>query len=258
MTATAKQATAILVDDEAALLNHLERQLAVAWPELRVVDTAQNGREALSKIRDQVPDVVFLDIKMPGLSGLDVAKQLSADAVVVFVTAYDNFAVEAFEAAAADYLLKPIDPKRLEQTVARVQQQLDREPATDTDNLHALLQQLANSTDVNPRYLEWLKAGHGDEVALIASSDVVYLQSNHKYTSVYTADAEHVIRTSLAELEQQLNPKQFWRIHRGIIVAVNEIASARRDLRGRYTLKLRSRPETVRSSVAYKHLFAQM
>ena len=250
--------TAILVDDEATLLAYLQQQLETCWPELRVLDTAQNGREALAKISDQVPDIVFLDIKMPGLSGLDVARQLSADTRIVFVTAFDNYAVDAFENAAVDYLLKPVSDERLSQTVERLKQRLQATHSPPTEDLQALLQQLARTERNEERYLEWLKVGAGDEVQLIACSDVVYLRSDHKYTMVITADAEHVIRTSLSELEKQLDPSRFWRVHRGIIVAVNEIARAKRDLRGRYSLTLRSRDETLRSSAAYKHLFAQM
>jgi len=193
--------TAIIVDDEAAVLSHLQKMLAACWPELRVIDTAQNGREAIAKIGAQAPDIVFLDIKMPGMTGLDVARELSKQVHLVFVTAFDEFAIDAFEHAATDYLLKPVEQIRLTETVARLKD---------------------------------------------------------KYTGVFTAHKEYVVRAPLAELEQQLDPAQFWRIHRGIIVAVKEIKSAKKDMRGRYTLSLRSRPEPVRSSAAYKHLFAQM
>lgn len=254
--------TAILVDDEAIVLAHLQRQLAECWPELRILDTAQNGREALAKIGEAVPDVVFLDIKMPGMSGLDVARALGSAQQLVFVTAYDEFAVQAFEHAAADYLLKPVDPARLMLTVQRVQQRLASSNAATADitaaTLTGLLEQLGQAAPKSAPWLTWLRVGHGDEVELIATDDVVYLRSDHKYTSVFTAHAEHVLRAPLADLERQLDPVRFWRIHRGMMVAVGEIKSAKRDLRGRYTLSLRSRPETIRSSAGYKHLFAQM
>lgn len=250
--------TAILVDDEAVVLGHLQRQLADCWPELRVLDTAQNGREALAKIGEQAPDIVFLDIKMPGMTGLDVASQLGGHLQLVFVTAYDEFAVQAFERAAVDYLLKPVDPLRLQRTVERLQAGYQQRTTAPADALTELLEQLGHSKPSSQEWLSWLRVGHGDEVELIATDDVVYLRSDHKYTSVYTAHAEHVLRAPLAELERQLDPAKFWRIHRGVIVAVQEIKSAKRDLRGRYTLSLRSRPETIRSSAAYKHLFTQM
>ena len=263
MTPSKASPTAILVDDEAAVLAHTKRLLSEVWPELRIIDTAQNGREAIAKVGEQVPDVVFLDIKMPGLSGLDVARSLSNETLLVFVTAFNEFAVDAFEQAAIDYLLKPATAERLTETVARLKEKLTNKQALQPDTLSQLLEKLgdANLGGAGPPatdWLQWLRVGHGDEVELVATGDVVYLQSDHKYTSVLTAHSEYVLRAPLAELEQQLDPSQFWRIHRGIIVAVKEIKSARKDLRGRYTLSLRSRPEAVRSSAAYKHLFAQM
>lgn len=250
--------TAILVDDEENALSHLQRMLGECWPQLRILDTAQNGREALAKISAQAPDIVFLDIKMPGMSGLQIAKALADSVHLVFVTAFDEFAVQAFEQAATDYLLKPVASERLVETVSRLQQKLDQSTATDSADLKNLLATLEETGATTRNWLQWLRVGHGDQVELVATNDVVYLQSDHKYTSVFTAHHEHVLRVSLAELEKQLNPREFWRIHRGIIVAVKEIKSARRDLRGRYTLNLRSRQETIRSSAAYKHLFAQM
>ena len=249
--------TAIIVDDEAALIEHLARLLQQCWPELRIIDTAQNGREALAKIGAQVPDVVFLDIKMPGPSGIDVARQLASSVNVVFVTAFDEFAISAFDEAAIDYLLKPVEPQRLRRTVERLQQRLKKNDSARAIDLQRLLSRIDSSAS-QETWLRWLRVGHGEEVELIAADDVVYLRSDHKYTSVFTAHAEHVLRAPLVELETQLDPEKFWRIHRGTIVAVREIKSARRDVRSRYTLSLRSRPETLRSSAAYKHLFSQM
>jgi len=257
-TNTLAEPTAIIVDDEAAVLSHLQQLLANCWPELRVIDTAQNGREALAKIGNQVPDIVFLDIKMPGMSGLDVASKLSSQTHLVFVTAFEEFAVEAFEQAATDYLLKPVAEDRLIETVARLKNKLENNSTVDPAKLTNLLEQLGQPAAATQEWLKWLRVGHGDEVELIAADDVVYLQSDHKYTGVFTAHKEYVIRAPLTELEKQLDPVQFWRIHRGIIVAVKEIKSAKKDIRGRYTLSLRSRAESVRSSAAYKHLFAQM
>jgi DNA-binding LytR/AlgR family response regulator len=182
----------------------------------------------------------------------------------VFVTAYDEYAVAAFDNAAADYLLKPVEPARLDQTVARVQERLQAN-ATPT-NLRELLAQLAQKQiRQETGYLQWLRVGVGSgaetqqgEVQLVGCDEIVYLRSAHKYTSVFTATDEYLLRTPLSELEQRLDPAKFWRIHRGIIVSANQIMAARRDLRGRYTLTLRSRSETIRASSAYKHLFSQM
>jgi len=250
--------TAILVDDEAALLAYLATQLETCWPELEILDTAQNGREALGKIGEQVPDVVFLDIKMPGMTGLDVASKLSPETQLIFVTAFDEYAVQAFEQAAVDYLLKPVDTDRLALAVERVKARLQSGERPETSALQAILAQLNPDSEPQQEYLQWLRVGAGDEVTLIATDEVVYLRSDHKYTSVFTASAEHVLRAPLTELERQLDPNRFWRIHRGTMVAVKEIKAARRDLRGRYTITLRSRGDTLRSSAAYKHLFAQM
>lgn len=250
--------TAILVDDEAALLSYLTTQLETCWPDLQILDTAQNGREALAKIGEQVPDVVFLDIKMPGMSGLDVARQLSPNTQLIFVTAFDEYAVQAFDQAAVDYLLKPVATDRLAVAVERIKARLKSGERPEADTLKAILAQLSPNAEPQHDYLQWLRVGAGDEVTLISVDEVIYLRSDHKYTSVFTATAEHVLRAPLSELERQLDPARFWRIHRGTMVAVKEIKAAQRDLRGRYSITLRSRDDTLRSSAAYKHLFAQM
>ena len=242
---------ALIADDEPALLAHLESALASAWPELEIVATAANGREALEAARAHKPEIAFLDIRMPGLSGLDVAAQLPADLRVVFVTAYDEYAVDAFEAAAADYLLKPVTAERLQQTVQR----LKGAPSIDQAALSQLISQLA---DPDPPTLTWLRAGYGDTTQLVAVDDVIYFEADHKYTNVITRDRTYVLRTPIKALEEQLDGSQFWRVHRSTIVNVSAIEEAKRDLRGRYVLKLRGRKETVRTSQAYGHLFKQM
>lgn len=246
--------TALIVDDEPNLTQHLERLLAASWPELEILGTAHNGREALAKVETLSPDIVFLDIRMPGLSGLQVAAELPKDIHVVFVTAYDEFAVNAFEVAAADYLLKPVTAERLETTIARMQSMLNNNSGP-TVELQQLVAQLKGDS---PSYLQWLRAGLGDTTQLIAIDDVVYLQADQKYTSIMTPDAEHLVRISIKDLEQQLDPNKFWRIHRGIIVNVNDISQAKRDLRGRYQITLRRRSEQLRSSQSYSQVFKQM
>lgn len=246
--------TALIVDDEPNLTQHLERLLAASWPELEILGTAHNGREALAKVETLDPDIVFLDIRMPGLSGLQVAAELPKDIHVVFVTAYDEYAINAFEVAAADYLLKPVTAERLETTIARLQSMLNSNSAP-TVELQQLVAQLKGDS---PSYLQWLRAGLGDTTQLIAIDDVVYLQADQKYTSIMTPDAEHLVRISIKDLEQQLDPNKFWRIHRGIIVNVNDISQAKRDLRGRYQITLRRRSEQLRSSQSYSQVFKQM
>lgn len=250
--------TAIIVDDESNLASHLEKKLAQQWPELEVLGSAVNGRQALALAAETQPDIVFLDIHMPGLTGLHVAEELKDKTKIVFITAFDQYAVQAFEHAAVDYLLKPVTDERLAQCVAKLQTLLPTsaasQPATELD-LSALLNRLQQNSD---EYIQWLRAGLDDTVELVAVNDVVYFQADQKYTSVFTQAREYFIRTPIKELEQSLDPNAFWRIHRGIIVAVGEIMSAKRDLRGRYTLTLKSRPEKLRSSQSYSHQFRQM
>lgn len=243
--------TALLVDDEPNLSRHLARKLNRLWPDLVIQGSPTSGREALASVAARKPDIVFLDIRMPGLDGLQVAAQLPADIRVVFVTAYDDYAVQAFEAAAVDYLLKPVNDERLALTVARL-----RNPAPVPDALQHLLDRL-QPAPAEP-YLQWIRAGRGEAVTLVPVSAVVYFQADRKYTAVRTANAEHLIRTAISELEQRLDPDDFWRVHRGTIVATREVLDARRDLSGRLTLRLRSRPETLRVSQSYAHQFRQM
>lgn len=248
--------TALLVDDEPNLSDYLARRLGDLWPELEIVGTAANGRQALAMCAELAPDVVFLDIQMPGLTGLQVAETLDPEIRVVFVTAYDEYAVQAFEAAAIDYLLKPVDDARLAQTLARLKRALSNDDRQALSS--AISTVLGQLKDREPGFLTWLKAQQEGATQLVPVDAVIYFQADGKYTTVVTATAEHLIRTSIRELEEALDPEAFWRVHRGTIVRVEEIAEARRDLRGRYTLTLRSRPEQIRTSQKYGHLFKGM
>lgn len=253
--------TAILADDETHVLDHLERQLTSVWPTLEIIGRAKNGTEVLTLIETQLPDVAFLDIRMPGLDGLQVAQQLSADVHVVFVTAYDQYAIAAFEQAAVDYLLKPVSAARLSKTVQKLRATLDSQLHSNRQeraNLERLIEQIAANKPGPSDYLQWLRVGQQDTTELVSVSDAVFFQSDNKYTSVFTTTTEHLLRMSLKELETQLDPTTFWRVHRSLIVNVNDIKSATRDLRGRFRLSLKRRNETLRSSQAYGHLFKQM
>jgi DNA-binding LytR/AlgR family response regulator len=245
--------TALLVDDEPNLLAYLERKLGEVWPELTVVGKAGNGREALALAADLQPDIAFLDIQMPGMSGLKVAEALDPDIRIVFVTAHDEYAVAAFEAAAVDYLLKPVDEQRLRLTRERLEAS---EIVLDRDALARVISQIT-SRPGGPG-LKWLRSERGGATQLIPVESVVYFKAEGKYTSVLTASEEHLIRTSIRDLEDQLDPDVFWRVHRGLIVRVEEISEARRDLRGRYSLTLKHRPEQLRTSQKYGHLFKGM
>jgi len=248
--------TALLVDDEPNLSDYLSRRLAEFWPELEVLGIAANGRQALAMCEELAPDIVFLDIQMPGLSGLQVAEALDPEVRVVFVTAHDEYAVQAFEAAAVDYLLKPVDDARLSVTIERLKVAAsDDEKAALSSAIGQVLAQLPRPES---DHLQWLKAQHGGTTQLVPVDSVIYFQADGKYTTVVTTAGEHLIRTSIRELEEALDPKLFWRVHRGTLVRVEEILEAHRDLRGRYTLTLRSRPEQLRTSQKYGHLFKGM
>ncbi len=248
--------TAVLIDDEPNLSDYLSRRLAELWPELEILGTAANGRQALAMCEELAPDIVFLDIRMPGLSGLQVAEALDPEIRVVFVTAYDEYAVQAFETAAVDYLLKPVDDARLALTIDRLKIATSEEEKAALSK--AIGQVLGELSRPESDHLQWLRAQQGGTTQLVPVDSVIYFQADGKYTSVVTATAEHLIRTSIRELEEALDPKRFWRVHRGTIVRVDEITEARRDLRGRYTLTLRSRPEQLRTSQKYGHLFKGM
>jgi len=207
------------------------------------------------------PDIVFLDIQMPGLTGLDVAARLSTSEHgprIVFVTAYDHHAVAAFDHAAVDYVLKPVSADRLARTVTRLRAALEAQPAGEAATLRALLQQLGVAAAPKPAPLQWIRAAHGKETRLIPIADVIYFQSNDKYTSVFTAEGESLIRTSMRELRDGLDAQQFWQIHRGVIVAASAIAATHTDFRGRLMVKLKGRTEQLVVSRNYTDQFRQM
>ena len=257
---------ALIAEDEPLLAQSLKAALALAWPELAVVALAANGIEALALIESGKPDIVFLDIRMPGLTGLEVAAELAdrleAGAAVpriVFVTAYDEFALKAFDLAALDYLLKPLNPMRLAQTVTRLKSQLAA-PADDVAGLAQRLGQLlgAAAAGAPAAALSIIRAAVGNTVRMVEIERVCYFQATDKYTSVVTADAELLIRTSLKDLLPQLPPEKFRQVHCGTIVNLAEIEAAVRDESGRITLKLRSRKESLAVSRVFGEQFRQM
>lgn len=243
---------ALIADDEIHLADDLQRRLVQLWPELEVVAVVHDGIAAAEDLAQHQPEFAFLDIRMPGRNGLEVARAAPPGCRVVFVTAYDEHAVAAFEQAAADYLLKPVSDERLARCVARLKQSA---PAPQA--LLAKLQILL-AVPAKPEPLRWLRAQVGQALRLVAVEEACFFQSADKYTAVYTRDAELLLRTPLKELIAQLDPQQFWQVHRGTVVAVSQIAAARHDLLGRITLTLRDRPETLAVSRSYAHLFRQM
>ena len=260
---TSPNTTAIICDDEPRLAEALQAQLQTAWPELQILALGHSGGEALSLIAELAPDIAFLDIRMPGLSGIEVARQLagSPDAPhIVFVTAYDAHAIEAFDARAVDYLLKPVKAARLQETVDRLRATL--QPATSpapAPQLNAdLLQALQQLMPANRKALKWLNCGQGSEIDVIATSEVLFFQSRDKYTAVVTADKERYIRTPLKELMNELDPDEFWQVHRSSVIRVAAIERVVRDDMGRMHVKLRGSPEKISVSGAFTGLFKQM
>ena len=250
---------AIIADDEALLAEHLRVRLAALWPQLEIVGVAANGVEAMAMIEGLRPDVAFLDIRMPGLTGLEVVQALSEEARrtcrTIFVTAYDEFAVQAFEREAVDYLLKPVGEERLRATVERLQRAPVASSAPQAADILQRLQALLPKTEER---LRWVRASVGNDVRMVPVGEVCYFQATDKYTAVFTRDAELLIRTSIKELLEQLDREQFWQVHRGTVVNAKQIVSARHDALGRVSLKLRDRAESVAVSRGHAHLFRQM
>ncbi|MDF2155226.1 LytTR family DNA-binding domain-containing protein [Vibrio sp. CAU 1672] len=238
-----RTATAVIADDEPLLRHHLNKSLAEAWPELEVVATAADGEQALQAIEQHAPDVAFIDIRMPVMDGMSLAKQLNQltdPPLIVFVTAYDEYAIKAFEQNAADYLLKPISDARLHTTCLRVRQRLeDVKPTAEHGQMSRLLAQLQQLSAPKPaEYLQWIKATLGEDIHLIATSDVLFFKADEKYVSVHVQQGsgprqEFLIRTSLKELLQQLDPELFWQIHRSTVVQVGKISKVNKDFSGR-------------------------
>ncbi len=247
-----KHISAVIAQHEPILRADLQSGLELLWPELRLVGQATNGMEALIFFDLHHPDVLFLDIEMPGISGLQIAQQLSNECHIVFITAYDSYAVKAFDQGAIDYVLKPYDNTRLALAIQRVKQRLTVAPPPMDDLLREIL--LATRPK---EYLRWIKASRGMEIDLIIVDEVCYFQANMKYTCVYTTTREFHIKRSIKELAAELNPSIFWQIHRSTIVNVEAIQSVIRTF-SEVSVKLRSRREYLPVSNAYKHLFRQM
>ncbi len=250
---------AVIADDEAPLRFHLRSQLTKTWPQLEICAEAENGLQALEAIEGSQPDIAFLDIKMPGLSGLEVAQKISVPCRVVFVTAFDSFAVEAFENAAMDYLLKPVSEARLKITVERLQKHLSQ-AAQSPETFQRMVGQLMSAIQTRNAadHLEWISARKGEEVQLIPVADIYYFKAEDKYTMVKTRKEEHLIRVSIGRLETSLDPGMFWRVHRGTLVNVRRIAKVYRSFSGRMDITLDGLPDKLRVSRTYAHLFKQM
>jgi DNA-binding LytR/AlgR family response regulator len=269
---------AVLADDERLMREQLRARLTEAWPELQIVAEAKNGAEAVALVDEHRPDVVFLDIRMPGMTGVEAAKQIAQMDVgddgwlpeIVFITAYDQYAVEAFEQGAADYVLKPAERERLKLTVERMQRRLAArqgggegaaaEPAASLQKLlHTLSAQGAGGTAPRaPAHLKWIQATVGQAIQMIPVEDVLFFVSDEKYTRVQSATVEALIRKPIKELVDELDPERFWQIHRSALVAVTAIASVTRDFRGRQIVAVKGHSQKLEVSRSYSHLFKGM
>jgi len=253
---------AVIAEDEALLREDLVAQLRAAWPELEIAAECTDGAEALEAIEAHAPDVAFLDIRMPGLTGLEVAAaaaEASPRTQVVFVTAYNQYALDAFDRGAIDYLLKPLQRDRLEGTVRRVKQRI-ASGATATAELAGILDRLRAKLPAEARRepFAWINASVGKETRLILVEDVAYFRSDDKYTSVVTAEGEALIRKPIKELLDVLDPNVFKQVHRSTIVNLKAVAGIARDASGRGTMRLKNRPETLPVSLTFMPLFKNM
>lgn len=253
--------TAIIADDERLMRDQLRMRLQEAWPELQIVGEAKNGEEAVQLVGELKPDLTFLDIRMPGKTGMEAAREIGDASQIVFVTAYDQYAVEAFERGAIDYVLKPTEPDRLKITVERLKERLEKPQAAAgvNDSVSAMLSQLAEKIAApKQKHLQWIQASIGQDLRMIPVEEILFFRSDEKYTAVQTAGFEALIRKPVRDLAEELDPSLFWQIHRATLVNVNAIEGVTRDIRGRHLVLVKGRPEKLEVSRSFLHLFKQM
>jgi len=250
--------TALIADDEPHLAQYLKAQLAQAWPELQIVKVASNGIEAAQAIAALEPDLAFLDIQMPGLTGLEVAQGIEGSTRVVFVTAYDQYAVDAFEARAVDYLLKPLKTERLAACLARLREAPTAAEGSLAETLRRLLPAAGAAAASAPARLRFVRAAQGELMHQIPVGDVLFFHADDKYTVVQTSTAEHLIRTPIVELANQLEPDLFWQVHRSTIINLDHLCGTRRDEQSRLFVRVKGYDRELPVSRAYVHLFKAM
>jgi len=257
--------TAIIADDERLMRDLLRTRLSQVWPELQILGEAKNGEEAVQLVDALKPDLTFLDIRMPGKTGMEAARDIGHASQVVFVTAYDQYAVEAFERGAVDYVLKPPELERLQITVERLKERLaspavaSGASANVSDTVTAMLSQLAEKIAApKPKYLQWIQASIGQDLRMIPVEEILFFRSDEKYTCVQTEKFEALIRKPVRDLADELDPALFWQIHRATLVNVNAIEGVTRDIRGRHLVLIKGRTEKLEVSRSFLHLFKQM
>ena len=250
--------TAVVADDERLMRDQLVARLKEAWPELLIVGQASNGREAIDIVRSLDPDIVFLDISMPGTDGIEAARALAGQAHVVFVTAHNEYAIRAFEHGAVDYVLKPAEPARLALTCQRLRERLKQAPDTMGDLLAQLSQRLGASGPTPREYMRWVQASVGATLRMIPTSDILFFRAEDKYTRVQTQRLEALIRKPIKELIDELDPNEFWQIHRGTVVRVDAVSQVTRNFKGNQVVHVKGRDDKLEVSRSFSHLFRQM
>jgi len=250
--------TAVIVDDERLMREQVIARLKEAWPELSIVGEAGNGSEAIAMVRNLEPDIVFLDISMPGMDGIQAAQALAGQAHLVFITAHDQYAIKAFEQGAIDYVLKPPEPERLALTCERLRGRLEQAP----DPMHELLAQLSQRLGAGGlktrEYMRWVQASVGANIRMIPTSEILFFRAEDKYTRVQTERFEALIRKPIKELIEELDPSEFWQIHRATVVRVDAVEQVSRNLRGNQVVHVKGSAEKLEVSRTFNHLFKQM
>jgi DNA-binding LytR/AlgR family response regulator len=250
--------TAVVADDERLMREQLVDRLKEAWPELVIVGEAANGREAVAMVQSLEPDVVFLDISMPEMDGIKAAQVLAGQVHVVFVTAYDQYAIKAFDHGAVDYLLKPVEPERVVLTCRRLRERLEHKPDPMNELLERLSQRLGTE-GLKPRdYMRWIQASVGPNLRMIPTSEILFFRAEDKYTRVQTAGFEALIRKPIKELLDELDPNEFWQIHRATVVRGDAVAPVSRPFRGRQVVHVKGRDDKLEVSRSFAHRFRQM
>jgi DNA-binding LytR/AlgR family response regulator len=257
-SSTSAAPTAVIADDERLMREQIIDRLKEAWPELQIVGEASNGNEAIAIVQSEEPDIVFLDIRMPGMDGIQAARALAGRVHVVFVTAHDEYAISAFEHGAVDYLLKPPEPQRVALTCERLRARLEQAPDPMNDLLAQLSQRLG-AGGVKPReYMRWVQASVGANIRMIPTSDILFFRAEDKYTRVQTERFEALIRKPIKELIDELDPDEFWQIHRSTVVRVDAVEQVSRDFRGRQIVHVKGSAQKLEVSRTFNHLFKQM
>ena len=250
--------TAVVADDERLMRDQIIGRLKEAWPELEIVGEASNGREAVTMVQSLEPDMVFLDISMPGMTGIEAARALAGQVHVVFVTAHDEYAISAFEHGAIDYLLKPAEPERVALTCQRLRERLQQAP-DPMEHLLAQLSQRLGASGLKARdYLRWVQASVGTNIRMIPTTDILFFRAEDKYTRVQTRSFEALIRKPIKELIDELDPEEFWQIHRATVIRVDAVEQVSRNFRGQQVVHVKGSDEKLEVSRTFNHRFKQM